>query len=385
MILIGLVMGAAGAGLIRLGVDERMGVVVSVGAGFAGSGLASVLIGLAKALQTLWRRSRQITVREYRRHREQLLPALVGCALAFFLVATVAGHNWIAWYEIERDCQLALDTDDPVEALVAWWRATEAMESSLLLIPSDLFDLWGPNRCRSAADKHGFPPGTAAEGAPEAPRASSTSEAGPAGRPQLRKYNLRDQGLTDAAFAAWLADQEPYNGLTTLVLDGNRLTGVSVEALATSDIGVLHTLLLADNPIGDRGAEILASAPAFSTVTILYLSGTGLTPLGLGHLFGSDSVLGFLIDVDLSRNALGDEGARIIAGSTLTESLTNLYLDATALTDRAAEVLADSPRLGSLDYLSLDANELTEAGVAHFREHARVQEGAVVFFGERFE
>ena len=385
MILFGLVMGAAGAGLIWLGVDERMGVVVSVGAGLTGSGLASVLIGLAKALRALWRRSREITVREYRRHRELLLPALVGCALAFLFVATVAGHNWATWYEIERDCQFALDTDDRVEALVAWWRATEAMESSLLLVPSDLFDLWGPNRCRSAADKHDFPPETAARGAPGAPRTSSTGEAGPPGRPQLRKYNLRNQDLTDAAFVAWLAEREPYNGLTTLVLEGNRLTGRSLEALATSDIGVLHTLLLGGNPIGDRGAETLASAPGFSAVTILYLSSSGLTPVGLGHLFGGDSVLGSLIDVDLSGNTLGDEGARIIAGSALTGNLTNLYLDETALTDRAAELLADSPHLGKLDYLSLDGNQLTEAGVAHFREHGRVRESAAVFFGERFE
>jgi hypothetical protein len=199
MLLMGVVFGAVGAGLIWIGIDERVGLLVSLGAGFAGTGLAAALLGLGRALWKLARRSREIGLHEYRKNRELLRPVLLGGTLAFAMLAIVAGHNYATWYEIERDCKLALNTDDRIEALVAWQRGTRAMESPLLLIPSDLFDLWGPNRCRSAAERHDFPPPTPAERPLPSARQSvqSTDETGQPGHPRFLRYYLRGQGYTD--------------------------------------------------------------------------------------------------------------------------------------------------------------------------------------------
>jgi hypothetical protein len=391
MILMGLVIGAGGIALIRLGVDERMSIVVGIGAGITGSGLASVLMGLTQGLRVLARKSKEITLREYRQRRELWRPVLLGAALTFALLFLVAGHNYAAWHEIERDCVFALETDNRIDALVAWQRATGAMKSRLLLIPSDLFDLWGANRCRSAAERHGFPPPALDGGARRA--GSSPSAPGPGlgsgpsqpGRPQMRKYNLRDQEMGDEEFIAWLEQQEEYNGLTDLVLEGNRLTAASLAALAASEIGVFNAILLGDNPIGDRGAEILAASPAFTTVTILYLGGAGLSSVGLEPIFAADSRPRFLRSLDLTGNDLGDQSADIIAGSALTRQITHLYLDDTGLTDRAVRVLADSPNFEVLEYLSLDGNDLTETGVAQARQENGFPQTADVYYGERFE
>jgi Ran GTPase-activating protein (RanGAP) involved in mRNA processing and transport len=205
------------------------------------------------------------------------------------------------------------------------------------------------------------------------------------GRPQLTKFNLRAQDFTDQRFLDWLATQEPGHGLIGLNLEQNQLTEVALRALAESGLGAFHTLLLADNPVGNKGMTALASAPAFHGLTILYLADTGITATGLADLFGSDSILGFLIDVDLTGNRIGDEGARVLAQSPHTGHLTHLYLDNTGMTDVGARALADSPHLGALEYLSLGDNELTEAGVAYLLEQARFAETADVYFGDDFE
>ncbi len=166
----GVLLGAAGAGLAWLGIEERLGFLVDVGLGFAGGGVACVLIGGTRALWALFKRSRDLGVREYRKHRGFLQPVLVATSLVFVLLAGLVGHNYVAWSAIERDCELALNTDDRVEAQWALTRSLEAMKNPLLLIPSDLLDLWGPNRCRAAVERHRLVvDDPAALGMPEAP------------------------------------------------------------------------------------------------------------------------------------------------------------------------------------------------------------------------
>lgn len=394
----GLLLGAAGAGLAWLGYEERVGFLMDVGLGLAGGGLACLIIGTARGLWLLFTRSRDLGLRAYRRHREILQPVLVALAIVFVFLAAVTGHNYLAWSAIERDCELALETDDRVEAQWALNQGLAAMDDPLLLIPSDLLDLWGPNRCRSAVERHQLvlpaslpgafqPPAGYGASDPPSRDPAEASEGGSPSRPQNRKYSLRDQGTTDPEVIAWLAGVEPYNGLVTLDLRGNRLTADSLAALAGSQIGVVHTLLLSGNPLGDAGARVLAESPAFATLTILYLSETGLGAAGLDRMLGPDSRLepGFLTNLDLSGNPLGDEGARILAASSRAGQLTHLELERTGLTDRGALALARSPHLGALEYLSLDGNDLTDAGVAAAREAASWPTSAAVFFGEEYE
>jgi hypothetical protein len=385
LLLLGALLGAAGAGLIRLGIEERVGVLLDLGVGLAGGGVACLVIGIARGLWGLFVRARDLGVREYREHRGFLQPLLVATALVVALLAALLGHNYVVWAAIERDCEQALNTDDRVEAQWALTRGLTAMRNPLLLIPSDLLDLWGPNRCRAAIERHQLVPGDSAPAGFLQPAPSAAADAGRPGRPQLLKYSLRDQGYTDQELLTWLAELETDNRLISLVLEGNQLTAVSLQAVAESGIGVIHTLLVGRNPIGDAGAEVLATGAAFSALRILYMPQTGLTAVGLRHLFGPDSELELLADLDLSGNRLGDEGAQILAGSRRAEGLTHLYLDNTGLTDGGALALAESPHLGALEYLSLDGNDLTGAGVSRAREIGSLPAATEIFFGEQFE
>lgn len=183
MLAIGVLFGAIGGGLIWLGVEERLGFLVDVGVGFAGGAVACVLIGGTRALWAIFKRSRDLSVRQYRRHRGFLQPVLVATALVFVLLAGLAGHNYVSWAAIERDCELALNTDDRVEAQWALTRARAAMEDPLLLIPSELFDLWGPNRCRSAVERHQLVVDDSAPLGTGEPESDPAAEAGQPGEP----------------------------------------------------------------------------------------------------------------------------------------------------------------------------------------------------------
>ena len=150
----GVLLGAAGGGLAWLGVEEQVPMVLEIGLGLAGGGLACLVLGLARGLWALLGKSRDLGLREYRRHRRVLRPALVATVLAGALLGGLVGHNYVVWAAIERDCELALSTDDRVEAQWALNRGLATMDDPLLVIPSDLLDLWGPNRCRSAIERH---------------------------------------------------------------------------------------------------------------------------------------------------------------------------------------------------------------------------------------
>ena len=133
------------------------------------------------------------------------------------------------------------------------------------------------------------------------------------GRSQFVRYNLEGQGINDAQFVEWLANQSSYNGLIQLDLDNNHLTAESVKALGDADIGVPYSISLANNPIGNEGAKALASASRFSGTMLLSLSNTRITAQGVGHLFGRGSAIGSLFHLDLSQNDLGDIGVATIA------------------------------------------------------------------------
>lgn len=153
LIVLAVVFGALGAGLIWIGMEERIEAVASIGMTFAGTALAMAIFAIARLLRALFRRSRDVAAREYGEYRRVLRPALLVTTVLLSFLAILVTHNYIAWSRIERDCELALEAEDLAEAELAFRRGTAAMESPLLVIPSDLLDLWGPNRCRSAAGR----------------------------------------------------------------------------------------------------------------------------------------------------------------------------------------------------------------------------------------
>jgi uncharacterized protein (TIGR02996 family) len=135
----------------------------------------------------------------------------------------------------------------------------------------------------------------------------------------------------------------------------------------------------------EHGEKLLSLAP-IRRVWVKYTrwgmpSVTGLPWLGRLAALGLDrnrvtdadvkTLAGSLVglrELSLCRNAIGDKGARALAGSAHLSPLRELYLDRNAITDRGAEALLDSPHLAGLTHLSLGYNALGEAVKKRLRE-----------------
>jgi hypothetical protein len=135
--------------VIWIGVESDQSVILRVGAGFAGLALLYVLILLLRALMSLAKKSRELGD-VYRRNRKQLRPYLIGGGAIFSFLLLLISHNYVVWHGVERDCALALESGDTAAGKEAYARGKATMKSPLLIMPSRLLDLWGPNRCRSA-------------------------------------------------------------------------------------------------------------------------------------------------------------------------------------------------------------------------------------------
>jgi hypothetical protein len=166
LLLYALGMGALGGLLLWFGVDEQVSVLASIGVALIGTGAVSLLMAGFRGLLAILRRFRSVDRRRRRLPRRVLL----GIAAALALPAALALHNYIVWRGIEKDCKTALRTRDLAEGLRAYRRGRQAMRQRLLIIPSSLFDLWGPNRCKSARARY---PGVMTETSPTQAAAST--------------------------------------------------------------------------------------------------------------------------------------------------------------------------------------------------------------------
>jgi hypothetical protein len=141
-----------GALVIWIGIESDQSAVLRGGAAFAGLALFYVLVLLLRALLSLAKKSRQLG-EVYSRNRRQLRPYLIGGGAVLSFLVVLVSHNYLVWRGVERDCELALKVGGTDEGRAAYARGKATMKSPLLLIPSGLLDLWGPNRCRSAERK----------------------------------------------------------------------------------------------------------------------------------------------------------------------------------------------------------------------------------------
>ena len=200
----------------------------------------------------------------------------------------------------------------------------------------------------------------------EARPGSNTAEpqASPRPRSDVARYNWRKQNLTDAELAKWLGGLADPTGPTSFDATDNQLTAAGVEALSRSKLGVFETLMLSKNPIGDAGAKIIGSADKFIPMRVLWLERTKLGPDGVDALLGPSSKFTHLVQLSLNENPIGDAGAEKLSKSEKVKTLSGLYLSKTELTDRGAKALAASPHLASLEQLDVTGNALTKEGIA---------------------
>jgi uncharacterized protein (TIGR02996 family) len=123
-----------------------------------------------------------------------------------------------------------------------------------------------------------------------------------------------------------------------------RLDAESVARLAISPwLGWLNNLDLGFNHIGDAGVEILASSPNLTNLRSLWLR----------------------------RNSIGNDGAASLARSAGLANLDTLSLIDNEIGDPGALALAASPHLGHLKLLNMEGNPLGSSGIAALKKAAR--------------
>lgn len=135
----------------------------------------------------------------------------------------------------------------------------------------------------------------------------------------------------------------------------------------------LRALDLEGNDLTDTDLKLLAGSPNLNGLTTLLLWNNRIADAGLAALALAD--LPRLTRLDLSRNAVGDVGVTVLAGSSLIGRLNLLDLTGNQVGDRGAVALAASPRAATLRWLDLTKNPIGATGHQALRERfgSRVQ------------
>jgi hypothetical protein len=155
LVLLAVVFGAIGAGFLAAGLAEGIPILTAPGIGFISFAVACVVWLFGRGARMAAHRSRELARDAVATPRRRRIMIRVGIVFGVFVVFVI--YNWIVWYGIHEECTIAWDAEDRSVAQEHILRAAEAADNPLLLLPSDLFDLHGPGRCRSAAHEHGLP------------------------------------------------------------------------------------------------------------------------------------------------------------------------------------------------------------------------------------
>lgn len=173
---------------------------------------------------------------------------------------------------------------------------------------------------------------------------------------------LDEIGLTDAGLSN-LPIALPHRN--HLALSGNDIGPDGLRALARAGyMSQLQAVDLSRNPLGDAGAEIIART-ASSTLRGLFLSDSGITPLG-ADLLASSQNLRHLTALDLAGNPLSDTGLAAIAHPACPwRALRALSLVGVGAGPEGVYALTRSRDLPALVELRLGMNPIGPRGAAH--------------------
>jgi|GEM_PF-2212093 len=147
-----------------------------------------------------------------------------------------------------------------------------------------------------------------------------------------RKVNLltlTHSKLTREALSVIAKALESVNYEISIYLNSNKIDDVGAIALAESlKNKKIQTLSLDGNEIGDQGAKALAAALKINQKVTLFLQDNKIGPTGAEALVKAWATHTSTRSIDLSKNRLGDEGARRIAEVLAKNSgkITSLYL-----------------------------------------------------------
>ncbi len=154
--------------------------------------------------------------------------------------------------------------------------------------------------------------------------------------------------------AKLVADLEPIQTVTSLIITHNRLTAEALKILVDSPyLGHIDYLHLGSNDLGDEGVKIIAECPKFKNVETLNLECNGIGPEG-GKFLASSNLLTKVTSLSLVDNRLGDEGALAIANSDNLSNLTYLHLGGNRVkSEDAKQALRNSSKLTKLEKLKV--------------------------------
>jgi uncharacterized protein (TIGR02996 family) len=189
-----------------------------------------------------------------------------------------------------------------------------------------------------------------------------------------RARGMKELRLTlydDAAEA--LASSPHLGGVTSLRLSSSSLTGDALATLLSCpSLTALESLDLAFmSQLGDRGARALAEWPGLAKLSFLDLNGVGVTSQGVAVLAASQYA-GGLRRLLLANNTIGDAGAEAIALSKTLTALTELSLFHCGVGDRGVSALAESANVVNVEHLDLHSNKLTDEAVRKLAGAARL-------------
>jgi uncharacterized protein (TIGR02996 family) len=128
-------------------------------------------------------------------------------------------------------------------------------------------------------------------------------------------------------------------GLMTLDLSANALGPAGLAALlpALEPLEQLSDLRIDDNALGDEGARLLAASPVARRLRLLHLGNNGLTADGLGPLLDALGP-GRLTDLRLFGNKLGLAGLRLLEDWPARERLATLLVQGNNVQDTETEL-----------------------------------------------
>ena len=154
-----------------------------------------------------------------------------------------------------------------------------------------------------------------------------------------------------------LAESKNLESLTHLTLILSELDDDDVAVLVGSkNLPNLTYLNLVGNQLGDDGLRALARAGTRQNFTSLHVFGFDINPDVMREFFNAPELQG-LERLFLAMN-LGDEGARLLANSTVTDTLTYLHIGGDELGMEGANALANASGLQGLAYLGVVSSEL---------------------------
>ena len=187
----------------------------------------------------------------------------------------------------------------------------------------------------------------------------------------LTELMLVDSMLTGDGFERL----EPFvAGIASLDVSGNDLHDAALRQLISWKKGTaaLERLRFDDNSLTARGVHALVNDGSFPRLAELGLVKCGLGAASVRRI--TDGSLDAITALALSRNPIGDEGARVLAESEWCSRLERLELAGCSIGDSGAKALANAPALRSIGRLDLRGNGMTDRGrkVLHDRFRDRV-------------